>query len=142
MGLRKRWLPPSRIATHSGHVHAQAQRRGRGVAKHPSRIGEISVSARNPPLLFSRVPPAGFCPSSSSSSSSCWRCSASSLHPTKSPSGVSCTLYCCIVGCNLAKRFTGTQKSLVRVNLSTHITHIPHNTAEACTHIATRASTA
>ena len=40
------------------------------MARHPSRIGEISVSARNPPLLFPRVSLAGFCSSSSSSSCS------------------------------------------------------------------------
>lgn len=62
-----------------------------------------------PPPRLAALPPAALPP----------------LHPTKSPSGVSCTVYCCIVGCNLAKRFTGTQKSLVRVNLSTHVTHIP-----------------
>lgn len=57
---------PSRISTRR-HTH---RHRDRGVARHPSRIGEISVSARNPPLLFPRVPLAGFC-SSYSSSSSC-----------------------------------------------------------------------
>lgn len=57
---------PSRISTRR-HTH---RHRDRGVARHPSRIGEISVSARNPPLLFPRVPLAGFC-SSCSSSSSC-----------------------------------------------------------------------
>lgn len=55
---------PSRISTRR-HTH---RHRDRGVARHPSRIGEISVSARNPPLLFPRVPLAGFCSSCSSSS--------------------------------------------------------------------------
>lgn len=123
---------PSRISTRR-HTH---RHRDRGVARHPSRIGEISVSARNPPLLFPRVPLAGFC-SSCSSSSSC-----AALPPLFTPRNPrrACHARCIVVLSGaISLSVSGTQESLVRVNLSTHVTHIPHNTAEACTRIATRA---
>lgn len=100
-------------------------RASRGVASHPSRIGEISVSARNPPLRR-RCPPRGL--------------PLAPPHPPSHPLPPSCknragrvthAAYCRIVGCNLAKRFTATQRNPSRAHVLTSSPPTRHAHAHA-----------
>lgn len=97
-------------------MKAARPRASRGVASHPSRIGEISVSARNPPLRR-RCPPAA----------------PRSLAPRLLPLSPilrkprrACHARCIVVlstAISLSVSRRHRNPSRARVNLSTHVTH-------------------